>query len=115
MPIMGRTTDRAVPKPKEKLPEEASPKPVEMSSHTIHTDGTYTNAQTTAVEAFPSLKGKAPAMSVLMYRDGSRFLVLEQYDWGVSVVPHPCRRSPSIEDGVVMSWEDLQAKSARKV
>jgi len=83
--------------------------------HVILPDGTYSNQATVKREdMFPSLRDQMKAMQTVVMGDTSRWQVLEIVEWGLYLVKLPVTTLPRLEDATLFSWEDLQAKKARK-
>lgn len=84
------------------------------SGHVIHEDGTYSN-DVNAVTQKDRLRDKLKVYDVMLFGDGTKWQVLELYDWGLAVAPFSKVTMPSMYDTTVLSWEELDEKKVRLV
>jgi len=84
------------------------------SGHVIYEDGTYSNNLSVTVQK-ESHKDKLKVYDVILFEDGTKWEVIQLYDWGLAVAAFSKKRMPSMHDAVMYSWEELDEKKVRLV
>lgn len=96
-------------------------KEIDVSDHTMYSDGTYQNEPPVKIEPQEkpkedsTLKGKLKVYDTLAFADGTRWQVLHLLEWGIAVAQLPRKSQAGMHNAVMYSWEDLASKEARKV
>lgn len=92
-------------------PETGRPRrgrPPTPTTHTIHSDGTYSNRPTAEVVPPPKKFEPLAPMTIFKTARGSQYQVMETRPWGAWVTPCPYSTQPRIDQCDFWSWEKME-------